>query len=85
MISLLTCSLVEQHFHTLEPLAELDTLFLPIIVFVCPRPELVLLFHRIPPYLSATRVSVIVNQTKGMLNTNEVYCSQHFKHAGVTI
>ena len=72
MISLLTCSLVEQHFHTLEPLAELDPLFLPIVVFVCPRPELVLLLLRIPPYLSAARVSVIVNQTKGMLNKNEV-------------
>ena len=63
---------VEKYFDDLKPLTVVDPLFLPMFVAACPLPELPLLFHQVPPYVSVSRTSVLIGDTIGSLTKNEV-------------
>lgn len=77
MLANTTCfnfSLIEEHFDDMKPLVELDPLFLPMVVYICPAEELSMLFLQIPPFVSAARLSTIISLQTGRLNKHQVGC-----------
>ena len=68
---ILTCRIVEGLFDDLKPLATLDPLFLSAFVFVCPKPELPLLFLKIPSCFSIAWLARLVKDL-GWFKKSEV-------------
>ena len=68
-----THSFIERRFDSLKPLTVLDPNFLPVIMFICPKPELPLLLIRVSPYLSVSWLcSCYLTEIIGILNKEEV-------------
>ena len=66
-------SFIERRFDSLKPLTVLDPNFLPIIMFICPKPELPLLLIQVPPCLSMSWLcSCYLIEIIGILNKEEV-------------
>ena len=66
-------SFIERRFNNLKPLTVLDPNFLPIIMYICPKPELPNLLARVPPYLSLSWLSsCYLNEVTGTLLKDEV-------------
>ena len=70
---LIICSFIERRFKHLKPLIALDPNLLPIIMFICPKPELPQLLPEVPPYLSLSWLSYCyLTEITGVLNKDEV-------------
>ena len=66
-------SFIERLFDSLKPLTVLDPNFLPIIMFICPKPELPNLLVQVPSHLSVTWLSsCYLVETKGYWNKDDV-------------
>ena len=54
---------IAKHFEQMKPLAEVDPLFLQVVVYICPKKELPALMKQIPPFVSATWLSSTISKS----------------------
>ena len=56
---------VKHHYDTLKPLMSADPMLLPLLIYICPRMQLPLVFHQIPVCVSAAWVLYLVSRKYG--------------------
>ena len=69
-----SCSLI-QVFNCLKPLAHLDPLFLPQLMYVCPSHGLYEFFLRVPTYLSTAYLKKMLSENEKLqVNVRFLHC-----------